>query len=127
MRLQTKGQCLLCGKMGGKPAMSRHLLECVGNNKQEKSSPQAFLITAYAGTYWLFVQASKNALLKDLDTFLRDVWLECCGHLSQFTIQGKRMETKSMKYGLGDVLSVGTEFSHEYDFGSTTELDLNVF
>ena len=27
-----------------------------------------------------------DATLADLDRFLRDIWLECCGHMSQFTI-----------------------------------------
>lgn len=42
---------------------------------------------------WLAVEASpfvlhalvrSDAELSDLDRFLRDVWMECCGHLSQF-------------------------------------------
>lgn len=134
MRLQTKGKCLLCDKVCAKSAMTRHLAQCVPNNKPAGSSQKAFLITAYAGPYWLYFEAPQTATLKNLDTFLRDVWLECCGHLSDFTIAGSRydvhpdmeMETRSMKYALGDVLSVGTKFSHEYDFGSTTELDLSV-
>ena len=136
MRLQTKGTCLLCDKISTKSEMARHLMQCIENHKPAKESQKAFLITAYVGPYWLYVQASKNALLKDLDKFLRDVWLECCGHLSQFTVNNKRYdahpdnswgeEEKSMKYPLGEVLSVGTKFSHEYDFGSTTELDLHV-
>src|SRR5260221_5779664 len=35
-------------------------------------------------------------------------------------------EDGSMDDALGDVLSVGSKFEHEYDFGSTTELVLKV-
>lgn len=28
-------------------------------------------------------------LLDDLDQFIRDIWVECCGHLSAFYIEGK--------------------------------------
>ena len=29
-----------------------------------------------------------SATLEELDHYLRTIWLECCGHLSQFTIGG---------------------------------------
>jgi len=32
------------------------------------------------------MQVKDNAALSDLDSFLRDIWLECCGHLSAFEI-----------------------------------------
>ena len=28
----------------------------------------------------------------DLDQFLRDIWLECCGHLSSFPVQGMNVD-----------------------------------
>lgn len=84
-------------------------------------------------TYWLQVEApATNSLLK-LDTFLREVWLECCGHLSDFKIGGqvyarypdrefgqaeKAMEGKKLE----KVVQVGDEFHYEYDYGTTTEL-----
>jgi len=33
-----------------------------------------------------------RATLTDLDGFLRDIWLECCGHLSAFDIGTVRYE-----------------------------------
>jgi hypothetical protein len=70
--------------------------------------------------------------LAQLDGFLRDIWLECCGHLSQFSIDGVDYsqdddsvwgpKPKSMKTALNKVLRVGDSFDYEYDFGSTTEL-----
>jgi len=72
-----------------------------------------------------------------LDHFLRDTWLECCGHLSAFTIGGVRysvdaaiyewdMGSKNMQVPLDQVLHPGHTCSYEYDFGSTTELALKV-
>ena len=52
---------------------------------------------------------------------MRDIWLECCGHMSAF---------HAAKRGWGDEISesrkvgsfeVGDKIVHEYDFGSTTE------
>ncbi len=80
--------------------------------------------------------------LADLDAFLRKIWLECCGHLSCFTICGERfashpmdddemfglmdMRENSMKHKINKVLEEKSKFEHEYDYGSTTELKLRV-
>jgi len=84
--------------------------------------------------YWMHLEAPVDATLADLDDFLRDAWLECCGHLSAFTIGGISyassvdpdwgMDDRSMDVKLGRVLAAGNEFRHEYDFGSTTYLTL---
>ena len=74
-----------------------------------------------------------DATLKNLDGFLRGIWLECCGHLSAFTIQGTQYmsdpyydEDIGMDARMDRVLTPGMKFIHEYDFGTTTELDLKV-
>ncbi len=134
--------------------------------------------------YWLHLEMPASARLADLDNFLRDIWLECCGHLSAFRIGDvsyswnveeaddaaldrldemlaqaeaayadptrppltasvddlrffqrvgklpsfvfRGHKVRSMAPELGKVLQVGQKFTHEYDFGSTTELDLKV-
>ena len=84
--------------------------------------------------YWLHIKASANAKLNNLDGFLRDVWLECCGHMNAFEIEGgryssspmKEYDEKGMSRKLGDILNSNTKFSHEYDFGTTTALVLRV-
>jgi len=87
------------------------------------------------------MQVKDNATLSDLDSFLRDIWLECCGHLSAFEIDETyyennvddnnfslfRREAKDMsKSKLKDELSVRLVFKHDYDFGSETTLKLEV-
>lgn len=42
----------------------------------------------YNRDYWLYVEIKETAALKDIDQFLRDIWVECCGHLSAFDING---------------------------------------
>jgi len=93
----------------------------------------------YDRDYWLIIECKENATLEDVDQFLRDIWLECCGHLSAFTIGGESYElspdasglwdmlpTKTMKYKLKSVLEKGMKISYEYDFGSTTDLIITV-
>lgn len=79
-----------------------------------------------------------TAFLKDIDIFLRDIWLECCGHLSAFEINGVSYESspdpdpfwgreaKSMNCRLKTVFQKGMRIGYEYDFGSTTELMIEV-
>jgi hypothetical protein len=82
----------------------------------------------------MHLEVPATATLRDLDLFLRETWLECCGHLSAFTIDGRSYSAdpdpyegdRKMNATVGRVLSAGTRFLHEYDFGSTTELLLTV-
>lgn len=43
----------------------------------------------------MHLEADAYATLEDLDAFLRSTWLECCGHMSAFTINKKRYITGS--------------------------------
>lgn len=40
--------------------------------------------------YWMHLEVSTGVTLADLDQFLRETWLECCGHLSAFEIGRQR-------------------------------------
>ena len=112
-----EGNCFICGKTAGRMALKNHVLK-VHNEGDEK----CFLMRAeskYRGLpYWLFFSVPKNAQLGDIDDFLRDIWLECCGHLSAF--EGKYdeypMEMNLNRFYIGDKLG------YDYDFGTTTEL-----
>src|SRR6266699_6558196 len=38
--------------------------------------------------YWMHLEVAVDTTLATLDRFLRETWLECCGHLSVFRIGG---------------------------------------
>jgi pRiA4b ORF-3-like protein len=88
--------------------------------------------------YWMHLEARADRTLAEIDFYLRQVWLECCGHLSQFTIANERYivspspfnfddeAERDMNVPLKDVLEPGLRFSYEYDFGTPTELSLRV-
>jgi hypothetical protein len=86
----------------------------------------------YAKEYWMHVAAPVAAPLRKLDDFLRSMWLECCGHMSAFEIDGRRYASapmygeSSMRAPLSQALEVGMKFNYEYDYGSTTDLALKV-
>ena len=99
------------------------------------------------GLYWMELAVRADTTLRQLDDFLRGMWLECCGHLSEFTIQGTRYsnltphpddpnaaairadywmddDEEHMDIAVADVMPEGVEVSYEYDYGSATELFL---
>jgi len=115
--------------------MGRHLLQCT---KLDNKENQAFLlkVTANNSAFWMFLKVRQNCTLESLDSFLRDVWLECCGHLSHFIIDGTYYEktivegfedgSLTMKGKIKNILHHKMRFSYEYDYGSTTVLRLEV-
>ena len=131
----STGTCGLCGKHFGKAAMTRHLKTC-GLDKVKAAAGGAFHLLVegrHSPAYWMHLAVPTGAQLYELDTFLRGAWLECCGHLSAFSIGGEHYASSSMdsyepgmEIKLGRVLQTGTVFFYKYDFGSTTELKLKV-
>ena len=144
-RQMSKGQCNLCGSTFSKSAMTKHLKSCKQKDQDsETSSPgrsprktKIFHLVVegrYSSDYWMHLEVPADAVLEDLDSFLRRIWLECCGHMSAFTIEGKtysvapmtEFDDESMGARLDEVLNPGMKFRYEYDFGSTTYLAMKV-
>ncbi len=137
-----EGKCGSCGGVFGKAAITRHLKSC----RQKQAAPETARkaskkITAFhllvegrdLPEYWMHLEMRADASLEVLDRFLRDTWLECCGHMSAFEIDHRTYSVMPMDFDEGamdvrlqDVLSPGMVFYHLYDFGSTTHLKLKV-
>lgn len=146
MAKRIKGKCKYCGKEYTFSYMNKHLPVCGERQKklvEETGSKKCgyfelAIYPKYNREYWLFVEVKETASLKDVDHFLRDIWVECCGHLSAFDIDGISYDiepqndifwgepAKSMNCKLKSVLTKGMTFGYEYDFGSTTELMITV-
>lgn len=132
--MKSKGTCNFCKKTFSGSAMTKHLLSCV-KCKKPIGNKDIFLIRAGAGPYFVYFEVNAQETLETVDNFLRELWLECCGHLSAFSINGIRYNSdcedlepdeKTLKYKLSGLLSPGMTFLQEYDFGTTTELNLKV-
>ena len=136
-RKTSFGICEVCGARQAKGAISGHLRKCLAEEEPLKGSPSELLqlrVQAKGSSlYWLDLEIRGEAKLKALDEFLRRIWLECCGHLSAFRINGVTYEvvverewgaaaSRGMNCRIGDVLTMGERFTYDYDFGSTTEL-----
>jgi len=143
---QTKGKCSFCGKEFAKSGMTRHLKTCTARQEviANKKGKQEILFHVqvqgqWRPEYWMHLEMPGSITLEKFDQFLRDTWLECCGHLSMFEINGTRYEVsvdptwdywgevpKTMKHKLAKVFYPGLKADYEYDFGSTTPLGVNV-
>jgi len=133
---QSKGKCAYCGHETTKGAMTKHLSACpqrrtiieqAENNKGKSETLYHLRVqAAYQSEFWLDLEMRGSAKLKDLDNYLRAIWLECCGHLSQFSIGGWRGEEISQDRKAKAVFNPGVQLTHIYDFGTSSETLINV-
>ena len=96
--LVSQGKCLFCGKMFSKRAISRHLATHLAKKEVSPPNGVSFHIKVEndkrygSGPYFLNLLVDGEATLHDIDLFLRHIWLECCGHMSDFTVKGQQKE-----------------------------------
>jgi hypothetical protein len=111
-----------------KSAAARHFAACkklvaqiakadAGNGKAE--AILQLRIQPFGSTpFWLDLEMRASATLKHLDSYLRAIWLECCGHMSHFAIGGWSGEQLPMSRQVGQVLRTGVTLTHLYDYGT---------
>ena len=115
--------------------MSKHLKACVvrarkysaiESNSTDKINLFHLLVQdAYGGDFWLHLEMKGDVKLKELDKYLRTIWLECCDHLSQFSYD--RWKGKIAKSSIAiDIFKTGIEINHIYDFGDSSETKIKV-
>jgi len=128
-KIKTKGICSYCKAEIPKNSRSimNHILKC-----EEKSlsniknlSPHMILLIEgkYNPAYWIVIKAKSDITMKKIDKFLRDIWVECCGHLSGFSDSYSKI---GMTRKLYDVFKKGYKIDYIYDYGSSTEISLSL-
>lgn len=142
---QSRGRCAFCDKSVAKSGMRRHLEVCEARSaiqaRSQRSAADPALHITVEGVddpaYWLHLEIGPNATLEDLDRYLRRLWLECCGHLSAFEIGGTRYSSfpdsewgddeEAMTKRFSRVFQPKQAGGYEYDYGSTTRLQVRVW
>ena len=139
-----KGTCALCGASVDKRRSAAHYTACALAHDVPTGRQADLLIVRVgavgAAEYWLDVEVEAGAGLSKLDAFLRHTWVECCGHLSLFSVPPFRYSSspsdlprllggasteRSMAAKMGAVFGhTGQKGTYDYDFGSTTRLTL---
>ena len=139
----SPGTCAFCGHKDSQRKMLTHLKWCAPAHDGAKGAATLlYHLRVHGGEsaiFWLDLEVKADAKLRQLDQALRQVWLECCGHLSAFRIApwtytvivdrefGISPNERSMNVRISEALPEDARwFGYEYDFGSTTEISLRV-
>lgn len=126
--------CKLCNKEFSKAGVLRHLSSCM-RSKGTTEAGESYIIRVegkYNKAFWLYLLVDDCVRLEELDQYLGDIWLDCCGHLSSFYIDGEyyndvhQFGEQSMAIQVKYVFKENLKIKYEYDFGSTTELSITV-
>jgi hypothetical protein len=128
-KLKSEGRCVYCSQFYDKRSIGKHLDKHLAEaaKTEANSSARAFHIRVEAAEMFLELLIDANAQLEDLDVFLGQIWLQCCGHLSAFQHKGRYEEDGiDMSAEVGAVFRTDMVLDYEYDFGSTTQLTIKV-
>ena len=114
----TNGNCYVCGQAFSKASMRTYIMK----KHAENGGGQCFLVKVesfYDKDYWLMFVIPQEAEFSQLDHFLRDIWMECCNHMSIFyTKPFAEIETYQK---LNEFLPTARKpIIYDYDMGSTT-------
>jgi hypothetical protein len=126
-KLKSEGECYFCKEAFAKSGIVRHLnthLKTMNNLAGAMPLQNYYFITVEEDAYFLQILIAENQKLKDLDKYLRAIWLECCDHMSAFSNQLN--PEISMNKTIALVFSQNTQLGYEYDFGSTTQLTIKI-
>jgi hypothetical protein len=126
-KIKSEGKCKYCNKTVIQQGMSRHLATHLKENElQNPSAVLALHLLVKAGPYFLHLLVPGTKPLKAIDTFLRKIWLECCGHMSNFNMGGWGSQAVGITRKCEEVFSNTNKLMYRYDMGSTTELEIEI-
>jgi hypothetical protein len=113
-----------------KDGITKHLSACpqrrtiIEHAEQKKARSETLyhlrVQDAWRNEFWLDLEMRGSSTLGDLDVYLRGIWLECCGHLSRFSVGGWQGKEMPKKRRADEVFQQGIELTHIYDFGTSS-------
>jgi hypothetical protein len=161
-KFKSEGKCLYCEKMYAKSGINRHLATHLKEKAAKGKFGKSFLVKVepeksfVPEPYFLSLWIDGETDMDTFDHFLRYIWLECCGHESEFEdltiktddeiqntmnnlIMGGKIEEflqivisfeaerkVSMSNEAKNVFRKGRILDYNYDFEDTTSLVITV-
>lgn len=101
-KLKSGGKCLYCNEVFSKSYINRHLQKHLNDKILHNKPGKSFLLKVQTNPDWgntpyfLSLWIDGQTAMEELDQFLRDIWLECCGHMSSFTNPKNRRQSTGM-------------------------------
>ena len=101
-KIKSEGKCLFCGKTFSKAGINRHLKTHLEDKFLENKTGTSFLLKIETNSrygvspYFLSLWVNGETTMGKIDDFLREIWLECCGHLSAFRDPKRRQQGGGM-------------------------------
>lgn len=133
---QSKGRCASCGQVITKGGVTKHLSICPKRQATVEAAERKSINSetlyhlrvqdAGRGEFWLDLEMIGSGTLKDLDHYLRCIWLECCGHMSRFSVGGWQGKEIPKKRKANELFHPGIELTHIYDFGTSSETRIKI-
>jgi phage FluMu protein Com len=135
-RPEPPGTCAFCNEVITRRSIAKHLEKCpkwqeILKTTEVSNRPVEILWhlrvqDAHDKDFWLDLEMVSSASLDKLDKYLRAIWLECCGHVSKFTIGGWDGMDVGKSRKANSIFEAGLVLRHLYDFGTTSETDIKV-
>lgn len=122
--LTSEGKCLYCKQVFSQKEIGKHLAKHLADKEKPDTgtSTQTYChVEVESDLMFLHLLVKGTATMKTIDKFLRDIWLECCGHMSAF---GHKNFKVAMSHKVQDVFEPKVKIFHDYDFGTTTRVFL---
>lgn len=127
-RMMLLGICECCGGTVTRAGAARHHAACgefqaavaraARSRRRIDRLFQLRVQDAERGDFWLDLEMRGLAPLAELDAYLRAIWLECCGHLSRFSVGGWSGDELPKLRRAGDAFAEHAVLTHIYDFGT---------
>lgn len=122
--LSSEGKCLYCNRLLSQKEIRKHLAKHLADKEKTDTGAKTQTwchVEVDADEMFLHLLVKGNTTMKTIDNFLRNIWLECCDHLSGF---GHKNFEIGMLYKVQDVFEPGIKIFHDYDYGTTTRVFL---
>ena len=124
LELISEGKCLYCEELLLQKEIGKHLAKHLAQMEKESidKNPSKYVhVEVDAEEMFLQILVKGDAKMKVIDEFLRGVWLECCGHMSEFRHKNFKIKKKDL---VEDIFQPRIKIFHDYDFGTTTRVFL---
>lgn len=123
-KLESEGKCLFCNKLFPQKQIGKHLathLAIIEKEDSTKTSETYCHIMVEWDVMFLYLLVKGRVTMEKIDTFLQDIWLDCCGHMSNFGQKNLRIP---MSQKVMDIFETKVKIHHIYDYGDTTRVFL---